>query len=52
MTGETGWEPAMDFDRGLQATVDWYVKNRAWVDRIKSGEYRRFYELNYSQRAG
>jgi dTDP-glucose 4,6-dehydratase len=50
LTGETGWEPAMGFDRGLQATVDWYVKNRAWVDRIKSGEYRRFYELNYAQR--
>jgi dTDP-glucose 4,6-dehydratase len=52
LSAETGWEPAMDFDRGLQATVEWYVNNRAWVDRIKSGEYRRFYELNYSQRVG
>lgn len=50
LTGETGWEPRMDFGRGLQATVDWYVNNQAWVARIKSGEYRRFYELNYSQR--
>jgi dTDP-glucose 4,6-dehydratase len=52
LSAETGWEPAMDSDRGLQATVEWYVNNRAWVDRIKSGEYRRFYELNYSQRVG
>jgi len=50
LTGETGWEPRMDFDRGLHATVDWYTRNRAWVERIKSGEYRKFYELNYSQR--
>jgi dTDP-glucose 4,6-dehydratase len=50
LTGETGWAPQMDFTRGLQATVDWYVQHKAWVEHIKSGEYRRFYELNYSQR--
>ena len=52
LTGETGWAPQMDFARGLQATVDWYVQHKSWVDHIKSGEYRRFYELNYSQRLG
>ncbi len=51
LTGETGWEPAMDFDRGLAATVDWYRANQDWIQRIKSGEYRHFYELNYSGRA-
>jgi dTDP-glucose 4,6-dehydratase len=50
LTRETGWEPLMDFDRGLAATIDWYRTNRAWVDRVKSGEYRHFYELNYSHR--
>ncbi|HEY6990088.1 MAG TPA: GDP-mannose 4,6-dehydratase, partial [Bryobacteraceae bacterium] len=48
---ETGWEPAMNFDRGLQATVEWYRNNTQWTGRVKSGEYRRFYELNYSNRA-
>jgi dTDP-glucose 4,6-dehydratase len=52
LTGETGWRPQMDFTEGLQTTVDWYIHNKAWVERIKSGEYRRFYELNYSHRAG
>ncbi|HEY3940063.1 MAG TPA: dTDP-glucose 4,6-dehydratase [Bryobacteraceae bacterium] len=50
LTRETGWEPLMDFDRGLAATIEWYRNNSAWMARIKSGEYRRFYELNYSNR--
>ena len=50
LTKHTGWEPQMDFDRGLAATVDWYRGNREWVQRIKSGEYRHFYELNYANR--
>ncbi len=51
LTRETGWEPGMSFDRGLEATVDWYRNNSEWTRRVKSGEYRRFYELNYSNRA-
>jgi len=47
---ETGWSPKMDFDRGLALTVDWYRENRGWVERVRSGEYRRFYEENYGGR--
>ncbi len=47
----TGWKPRMEFDRGLRATLDWYRQNPGWVERVKSGEYRRFYELNYANRA-
>jgi dTDP-glucose 4,6-dehydratase len=47
---ETGWAPGMDFDRGLNLTVDWYRENRDWVERVRSGEYRRFYDVNYAQR--
>ena len=43
---ETGWSPQMDFDRGLTQTVDWYRQNRPWIDRIRTGEYRRFSEVN------
>jgi dTDP-glucose 4,6-dehydratase len=50
LTRQTGWEPLMDFDRGLAATIDWYRAHRGWVERVKSGEYRRFYELNYAHR--
>ncbi len=50
LTRQTGWEPQMDFDRGLSVTIDWYRRNQDWVKHVKSGEYRRFYELNYANR--
>ncbi|HEX4749277.1 MAG TPA: dTDP-glucose 4,6-dehydratase [Bryobacteraceae bacterium] len=51
LTRETGWEPRMDFDRGLAATVDWYRTHKTWIDHVRSGEYRHFYELNYARRS-
>jgi len=48
---ETGWKAEMPFEQGLQATIDWYRTNAAWVARVKSGEYLSYYERNYSGRA-
>src|SRR5580658_1507033 len=48
---ETGWKAEMPFEQGLQATVDWYRANAAWVSRVKSGEYLHYYERNYGGRA-
>ena len=50
LTKETGWHPEMDFEAGLQATVDWYRNNQEWVRHVKSGEYQKFYDLNYGER--
>ena len=47
----TGWAPQMTFEVGLAATVEWYRKNQEWVRRVKSGDYQRFYEVNYQGRA-
>lgn len=38
---ELGWKPRRQFESGLELTVRWYLDNRAWVDRVSSGEYRR-----------
>jgi len=38
---ELGWVPREDFPSGLRRTVRWYLENRAWVERIASGKYRR-----------
>jgi dTDP-glucose 4,6-dehydratase len=46
----TGWAPQMTFERGLEATVAWYLANPEWVHRVKSGDYQKFYELNYQER--
>ncbi len=47
-----GWQPKYDFDKGLEQTIDWYVKNEAWWRRIKEKqeEYKRFYEAYYKDR--
>jgi len=37
---ELGWRPLIDFERGLDATVDWYLTNRKWLNRIATGVYR------------
>jgi dTDP-glucose 4,6-dehydratase len=40
MLNELGWEPLETFDTGLRKTVEWYLTNRAWWQRIRSGVYR------------
>jgi dTDP-glucose 4,6-dehydratase len=35
-----GWRPRHSFDDGLRATVRWYLDNRAWWERVMSGQYR------------
>ena len=47
---ETGWQPRMPFDRGLAETVRWYAENGEWLGRVRSGEYRKYYEMNYAGR--
>ncbi|MDA0285437.1 MAG: dTDP-glucose 4,6-dehydratase, partial [Planctomycetota bacterium] len=47
---ELGWKPEMDFETGLHSTIDWYLANSAWVDRIRSGLYLDYYENQYGTR--
>ena len=45
-----GWKPSVTFEEGLEKTVDWYLANEAWVDRITSGAYQQYYEKQYTNR--
>ncbi len=47
---ELGWEPQIDFETGLNDTIQWYQDHEEWVDRIKSGEYTKYYEEQYGER--
>ena len=42
-----GWEPQVAFAEGLARTVAWYADHRGWWEKIKSGEWRRYYERQY-----
>jgi dTDP-glucose 4,6-dehydratase len=45
-----GWAPRHDFQAAIEATVDWYRQNRWWWEKIKSGQYREYYQRMYSRR--
>jgi dTDP-glucose 4,6-dehydratase len=47
---ECGWTPKETFESGIRKTVRWYLDNQAWVNAVRSGEYRRWIEANYGQR--
>ena len=47
---ELGWLPETRFDEGIQKTVQWYLDNRAWWERIVDGEYQGYYERMYANR--
>jgi dTDP-glucose 4,6-dehydratase len=47
---ELGWQQKMSFEEGLRKTVKWYLDNREWVETIRSGEYKKWLEKNYSNR--
>jgi dTDP-glucose 4,6-dehydratase len=48
---ELGWQPQTSFEDGLRDTIDWYRRNLAWVEAIRSGEYRKYYEKQYGKLA-
>jgi dTDP-glucose 4,6-dehydratase len=47
---ELGWRPEVSFDEGLAATVQWYLENTEWVERVRSGVYREYYQQQYGDR--
>jgi dTDP-glucose 4,6-dehydratase len=48
---ELGWKPVETFESGIRKTVQWYLQHQRWVDNVTSGEYRKWVELNYGERA-
>ncbi len=47
---ELGWEPSLQFEEGLEKTVDWYLANETWLNHITSGDYQKYYNQQYVQR--
>ncbi len=47
MSTELGWSPQHDFSAGIEATIQWYLANLPWCDRVRSGTYQDYYEQQY-----
>ncbi|MFE6794620.1 dTDP-glucose 4,6-dehydratase [Paenibacillus chitinolyticus] len=47
ITAELGWQPKHNFESGIQETIKWYLDNKDWWERIRSGAYQSYYEQQY-----
>ncbi len=47
---ELGWKPSLQFEEGLELTVDWYLQNAEWLENVTSGDYQKYYEEQYVNR--
>lgn len=47
---ELGWYPSLQFEEGLEKTVDWYLANEEWLDHVTSGAYQEYYSDQYQKR--
>ena len=45
-----GWAPSLQFDEGLEKTVEWYLTNEEWLNNVTSGDYQKYYDKMYSGR--
>jgi len=47
---ELGWKPQFSFEQAIEHTIDWYLENKQWWSRIISGDYLKYYDLQYNKR--
>jgi dTDP-glucose 4,6-dehydratase len=47
---DLGWTPSLQFEQGLEKTVDWYLSNEEWLKNVTSGDYKKYYEDQYTKR--
>jgi dTDP-glucose 4,6-dehydratase len=47
---ELGWTPSLQFEEGLEKTVDWYLNNEDWIKHVTSGDYQHYYQEQYAKR--
>ncbi|MHC4153544.1 MAG: dTDP-glucose 4,6-dehydratase [Planctomycetota bacterium] len=44
------WRPSVTFEEGINETIDWYLRNKKWLDSVVSGDYQKYYEQMYADR--
>ena len=48
LKNELGWEPSLQFEEGIEKTVQWYLDSQEWLDSVTSGAYQEYYRKMYS----
>jgi len=48
INSELGWKPSVSFEEGLSKTIDWYLENQDWLEKVTSGDYMNYYKKHYS----
>ena len=47
LMNELGWKPSLQFEEGIEKTVDWYMANEEWLENVTSGNYQSYYNEQY-----
>jgi len=50
LMSELGWEPSLQFEEGIEKTINWYMNHQDWMDNITSGDYQKYYDEMYMNR--
>lgn len=50
LQNELGWKPSLQFEEGIEKTVDWYLENQQWLDNVTTGNYQKYYDEMYGSR--
>ncbi len=50
LQNELGWKPSLQFEEGINLTVDWYLNNKGWLDNVTTGNYQKYYDSMYGNR--
>lgn len=50
ITRELGWEPTYTFEEGIRETIQWYLDNKIWWEKIRSGKYMEYYDKMYANK--
>jgi dTDP-glucose 4,6-dehydratase len=49
LKNDLGWMPSLQFEEGLSKTIDWYLNNSEWLNRVTSGQYQEYYSGMYGR---
>lgn len=50
LQNEMGWKPSLQFEEGINLTIDWYLNNQGWLDNVTTGNYQKYYDKMYDNR--